>query len=307
MATYTGLDKRLAYLFQNGGGGGGSSTLSGLSDVDLNNLTDAQIIKWNAALQKWVNANESGGGGGGASAPHEIVRQTAVSIQNGTTITLNLTQKYSDPYVVALNSLPLASWGGLVYLQDSTAITYDATNDTISFDVYTNGNAAQNYNIDWLIFEKSVTGGGGGNANAWTGTAAEYEQQAAQIPDDTVVLITDDEENTEAFEIYSTAERIIGEWDGKPLYRRILPQVQISSGAVTYTHNIGIKYYINIGGTCTVNGQNTISRPFPFYQNRWSGFCGIQATDADTITFDSNWNNDTIDCYIEYTKEADYS
>lgn len=71
--------------------------------------------------------------------------------------------------------------------------------------------------------------GGGGNANIWTGTQAEYEAQASQIADDTVVLITDDEERTQAFEIYSTDEQVIGTWiDGKPLYRCVLTGLSIS-------------------------------------------------------------------------------
>ena len=42
-------------------GGGGSSNLADLEDVDLNNLEDGQIIKWDATNEKFVNANESGG------------------------------------------------------------------------------------------------------------------------------------------------------------------------------------------------------------------------------------------------------
>lgn len=34
----------------------------------------------------------------------------------------------------------------------------------------------------------------GGSANIWTGTQAEYEAQASQIADGTLVNITDDEE-----------------------------------------------------------------------------------------------------------------
>lgn len=45
------------------GGGGGSSTFAGLSDVDLSNLQNGQVPKYNSATQKWENANESGGGG----------------------------------------------------------------------------------------------------------------------------------------------------------------------------------------------------------------------------------------------------
>lgn len=36
--------------------------------------------------------------------------------------------------------------------------------------------------------------GGGGNTNMWTGTQAEYTQQASQIANGTLVNITDDEE-----------------------------------------------------------------------------------------------------------------
>ena len=108
-------------------------------------------------------------------------------------------------------------------------------------------------------------------------------------------------------EHYTTAERIIGTWDGKPLYRRILPQISMNSGGYSYTHNIGVKYYINFGGHCTVNGTPSQNLPFPFYQNRWNGYCAIQSTDNNSIVFDATWNNNTIDCYIDYTTEADYT
>ena len=52
------------YVDYGGGGGGGASALEDLTDVDLTSLSNGQILKWNAAAQKWVNANESGGGGG---------------------------------------------------------------------------------------------------------------------------------------------------------------------------------------------------------------------------------------------------
>ena len=54
------------YLKANGtwdtpsGGGGGSSTLSGLTDVDLSSPTNGQILKYNSTTQKWENADESG-------------------------------------------------------------------------------------------------------------------------------------------------------------------------------------------------------------------------------------------------------
>ena len=44
------------------GGGGGSSTLSGLTDVDISNPTDGQTLVYNATSGKWENG--AGGGGG---------------------------------------------------------------------------------------------------------------------------------------------------------------------------------------------------------------------------------------------------
>lgn len=43
---------------------GGASAVSDLTDVDLSNLANGQILKYNATSQKWENANESGGGSG---------------------------------------------------------------------------------------------------------------------------------------------------------------------------------------------------------------------------------------------------
>lgn len=309
MASYTGSDKRLAYLFENGGGGGGSSTLAGLSDVDLDNLTDAQIIKWNATLQKWVNADESGGGGAsgigyfdGAHLIEEHINVTSLNYEAP-----------KDCWAQCIAKAYNAGTGAQILFDGSIVFANANTYDVVVLVPCKKGTiitsrSGGNYGLYSLRLYEMLPagGGGGGNANVWTGTAAEYEQQASQIPDDTVVLITDDEEATKAFEVYTTEERVIGEYDGKPLYRKILPTVQFSNSAYVYTHNLGIRYYVNIGGWCKPNGGSAII-PFPFNQNRWNGYCGIQATAPDSITFDSNWANNTVECYIEYTKEADYS
>ena len=47
--------------YSGGGGSGGASAMSELTDVELTNLADGQILKYDAANQKWVNNNESGG------------------------------------------------------------------------------------------------------------------------------------------------------------------------------------------------------------------------------------------------------
>ena len=57
-------------------GGGGSSTLSGLTDVDLTNPTDGQTLVYDASSSKWVN----GSGGGGLPTP------TAADVGAGLTV-----------------------------------------------------------------------------------------------------------------------------------------------------------------------------------------------------------------------------
>lgn len=44
------------------GGGGGSSSLAGLSDVNLTTPTDGQVLTYDGNTSKWKNANPSGGG-----------------------------------------------------------------------------------------------------------------------------------------------------------------------------------------------------------------------------------------------------
>lgn len=56
MATYNGSDKRLGYLFQNGGGGG-ASALVDLSDVSISSPSDGQVLIYDSANAEWVNSS----------------------------------------------------------------------------------------------------------------------------------------------------------------------------------------------------------------------------------------------------------
>ena len=74
-------------------GGGGSSTLSGLTDVDLTNPSDGQMLVYDATAQKWVN----GSGGGGNLVVH-------VAVNNGT-YTADKTAAEIYPYAETGNVL----------------------------------------------------------------------------------------------------------------------------------------------------------------------------------------------------------
>ena len=64
MSDWKNVQYKDGKLRTNNGGSGGASALSDLTDVDLTNVADGQILKWDATNSKWVNANESGGGSG---------------------------------------------------------------------------------------------------------------------------------------------------------------------------------------------------------------------------------------------------
>lgn len=76
--------------------GGGSSTLSGLTDVDISNPTDGQTLVYNASTGKWENG---AGGGGGASVL--VVTDTAGTLDK----TWNEINAARQVGVVVLNGL----------------------------------------------------------------------------------------------------------------------------------------------------------------------------------------------------------
>lgn len=65
--------------------GGSASAVSDLTDVDLDDLADGQVLKWDATEEKWVNDDESGGGD--ASLESAVTANLAVgAIASGTTL-----------------------------------------------------------------------------------------------------------------------------------------------------------------------------------------------------------------------------
>lgn len=89
--------------------------------------------------------------GSGNTTTFEIVTHTG-NYDNNTTVTLTLTKSYINPYPYPVNYLPLANWnnGARVVAQTDT-ISYDSTNNQISFKVYVS--STQNYKCDWMIID----------------------------------------------------------------------------------------------------------------------------------------------------------
>ena len=102
-----------------GGGGGGSSTLAGLTDVNITspsnnqvlkyNSTNNQILKYDSATGKWINGN----GGGGSSCTDLIgtllAGQTSLTIQNASITTSSTIDYYTDVFGVSPTDVVVTS------------------------------------------------------------------------------------------------------------------------------------------------------------------------------------------------------
>lgn len=97
--------------------------------------------------------------------------------------------------------------------------------------------------------------GGGGGADIWTGTQAEYETQASQIEDGTLVNITDDADDfVDVYHEYSTTEKVVGEWiDGSTVYEKTISLGGLANNDVVLApHGI-----TNLGVVVSLSGATT--------------------------------------------------
>lgn len=69
------------------GGGGGASALEDLSDVNITNPTDGQVLKYDATNDKWVNA--TGEGGGSVEIQSTVIYEPTSESSTGSTYTLS--------------------------------------------------------------------------------------------------------------------------------------------------------------------------------------------------------------------------
>ena len=111
----------------------------------------------------------------------------------------------------------------------------DITDSTVDSDTLLTGTKAYRADGEPVI---------GGVVKSWTGTMAQYLEEASQIADGTQVNILDDftpvGDPIGIADIYSTAEREIGVWtDGKPLYEKTY---EITTPSVAATPTAVIEY-----------------------------------------------------------------
>lgn len=153
------------------------------------------------------------------------------------------------------------------------------------------------------------SGGGGGNANIWYGSHAEYEEEKTTIEDGTQVCFTDDVGIEAESDYYSEVEQVIGTYLGKPLYRRVVDYGNGSSttGAYVYkAHEISnIENIFKVYGYIKFASGQFSALPFVSTSNLNSQVSIV--ADATNVGYMSGVSRatDSFIFVIEYTKTTD--
>ena len=180
-----------AWVYDIPSGGGGSSTLYGLTDVNISSPTNGQALVYNATSGKWENQTIGGGGGGGGTL-------TAIGLIMPTGFTVNPSTLTADgDFTVGFNTgygLPLTAdvakgvtaygWGNHAnagYLMESTFNNYLFWGQSISngvvqgsIDAGTNGGAISGFDHIELNTEGSLAGYGGYIDFHYNGALSDY-------------------------------------------------------------------------------------------------------------------------------------
>lgn len=285
MGTYTGSDKRLQYLFQNGGGGG-ASALSDLSDVELTNLANNQVIKYNSTTQKWQNANESGGGG--SMNGLKLLWSGALNTLNGT-LTLSESYKHFDLLIVKWSASATVN-----YYQGNEVIP---TAEIVENQTYQFGDSFYRSTGQFCQMAFSIT-----NETKLTLDQIQINGAQAGITIQAVYGACVGGGFIGLGDIYSTEERQIGCWkDGRPLYQKSF----VLTSSLTVSHetftNTGFSIpnvdAIRYGEAYRVGNLGLIA-------------CDFNVTSSNTIgirnstLYDISFGVDSV-ITIQYTKSTD--
>lgn len=172
-------------------GGGGSSTLYGLTDVNISSPTNGQALVYNATSQKWENQTIGGGGGGGGTLTAiGLIMPTGFTVSPSTlTADGDFTVGFDTGYGLPLTAdvakgVTAYGWGNHAnagYLMESTFNNYlfwgQSINNGVvqgSIDAGTNGGAISGFHSIELNTEGSLSGYGGYIDFHYNGALSDY-------------------------------------------------------------------------------------------------------------------------------------
>jgi hypothetical protein len=230
-----------------------TDAIEDLTDVELDNLSDGQILKYNSTSQKWENGNESGGGGGSdvEANPSDPATDTLYTIGiDGTVYNIaggggGGSSSYTE------TTLWENASGEAFKPNDSKTVTLSdslSNYDAISF-VFGGSTSAGNKATFLVLVSDLMNYSSEGILAICTHGSLNY-QPITNYVDNTHITFSGwtSSENCYAYKVtgvkfgggsqenYSTDEQVIGTWiDGKPLYRRTFNNLSISLSGNSWT------------------------------------------------------------------------
>ena len=180
-----------AWVYDIPSGGGGSSTLYGLTDVNISSPTNGQALVYNATSQRWENQTIGGGGGGGGTLTAiGLIMPTGFTVSPSTlTADGDFTVGFDTGYGLPLTAdvakgVTAYGWGNHAnagYLMESTFNNYlfwgQSINNGVvqgSIDAGTNGGAISGFDHIELNTEGSLAGYGGYIDFHYNGALSDY-------------------------------------------------------------------------------------------------------------------------------------
>lgn len=267
MGTYTGQDKRLQYLFQNGGGGGGSNVIPNPQGDATDELEKLQIESTIYGLPTAIGAV-------GLFVDTNNIIKNNTAIPANTDVSYTATQDCFVRYslVTAANSQARVTIDG---------VTVFTTYIPSTVGVLTLGDSAYLKRGQTITFRQSYTQSNG-----------SYTVYG---------LLRGSEGGIYVPACYSTEERQIGCWtDGKPLYQKTL----ITTALIETTTNAWVKTEFSRGDIDTIcGGFFVIEGQVPSEHNAFSygfidGKIAINSPRAFQMPIGTNFT-------IQYTKTTD--
>ena len=225
------LDPKKVYYITDGGGGGGASALSELTDVELTDLADGEILKYDATEEKWVNAEDGGSGGGSVVALPTLysTKEKMVGLWTDNKPLYQKTFKLQNITVQA-NGFRLFHISDYISNIDQYVCIQCVTTspDKLVLPLLYANSVYNQYNLWYGNYgdDLYISRGSGGDVTFDFEVAVQYTKTT-----DTPV----EDFNLQDFGIfapviYSLEEREIGVWtDGKPLYQKTVDMGTLSA------------------------------------------------------------------------------
>lgn len=147
--------------------GNAANSLAQLTDVDVTNVTDGQVIKWNAAQGKWLPANDSIGTGGGGSGDNwgSQTVQTDNSL-NGNGTSGNVL-KIAQQGAAVGNVL---KWNGTSWIPANDSLGVGGSGDNWGSQTVQTDNTLTGNGTSGNTLKIAQQGAANGNVIKWNGT-----------------------------------------------------------------------------------------------------------------------------------------